>query len=176
MRQDGPDRPRAGAASGLRSPRAAVRAGSSGPARPRAAGGRPDWVGRGLRVSGAVLILVSGAVHLDGWLGEYSGLPVIGPLFLLNACSSLVISVAVAFAGGLSARLRLWLIEPLALLAGWGFAALTLAAFLVSVVHGLFGFQESLQGTPQDIAGIAEILTMIVLGWALARWLWRLRR
>ncbi|MGH3320789.1 MAG: hypothetical protein ACRDN9_11510 [Streptosporangiaceae bacterium] len=131
--------------------------------------GRRDRIGLGLRVSGAGLILVSGVVHFQLWLGVYSALPVIGPLFLLNACSALVLAVTVVSARGLSVTLGRWWIEPLADVAGCGFVALTLAAFLLSATRGLFGFQDSLRGGPQEIAGVAEAFTLIVLGWALTR-------
>lgn len=121
----------------------------------------------------AVFVLVSGGVHLVGWLGPYSVLPVIGPLFLLNACSALLLAIALILARQVATRLRLPLVEPLVLLAAWGFAALTLVAFLVSTTRGLFGFQERLTGAAQEIAGVAEVLTLITTGWALVSWLHR---
>lgn len=126
-----------------------------------------------LHVVSALLILASGAVHLVGWLGDYSVLPVIGPLFLLNACSAVLLALALLGARPLAARSRLWPVEPLILLGAWGFAALTLAAFLVSVTRGLFGFREQLLGTAQVIAGVAEALTLLTTGWALASYLRR---
>lgn len=129
-----------------------------------------------LHALSAVFILVSGGVHLVGWLGPYSVLPVIGPLFLLNACSALLLALAVVLARPVATRWRLWPIEPLVLLGAWGFAALTLAAFLLSTTRGLFGFQERLTGAAQEIAGIAEVLTLLTTGWALASCLHRPRQ
>lgn len=140
----------------------------------REPGTRPGEPRRGnalplLRIGSALLILVSGGVHLVGWLGPYSVLPIIGPLFLLNACSALLLAIALTLAH----RPRWWAIEPLVLLAAWGFAALTLAAFLLSATRGLFGFREALAGTAQSIAGIAEALTLLTTAGALALWLRR---
>lgn len=146
----------------------ALHSNASSPARATASGRTPV-----LHILSAGFVLVSGGVHLVGWLGLYSLLPVIGPLFLLNACSALLLALALILARPVATRLRLRLIEPLVLLAGWGFAALTLAAFLISTTRGLFGFQERLTGTAQLTAGIAEVLTLITTGWALVSWLLR---
>jgi hypothetical protein len=105
----------------------------------------------------AVAILVTGAVHLELWLWHgYRGVPTVGTLFLLNAISAAVIAVGLIWPGG-------WLFE----LAGLGYAATTLAAFFISVYHGLFGFVDTLHGTPQAVAGIAEVAAIVLLAAAL---------
>ena len=107
---------------------------------------------------GAVAVLVTGGVHLELWLWHgYRGIPTVGTLFLLNAISAAVISVALALRGG-------WLFER----AGLGYAATTLAAFFVSVEHGLFGFVDTIHGTPQAVAGIAELAAIVLLAAAFA--------
>lgn len=152
----------------MRERRKALHSNVSSPALANASGRTPA-----LYMLSAGFVLVSGGVHLVGWLGPYSLLPVIGPLFLLNACSALLLALALILVRPVVTRLRLRLIEPLVLLAVWGFAALTLAAFLVSTTRGLFGFQERLTGTAQLIAGVAEVLTLVTTGWALVSWLIR---
>jgi hypothetical protein len=90
------------------------------------------------------------------WHG-YRGIPTVGPLFLLNAISAAVIAVGLLWRGG-------WLLE----LAGLGYAATTLAAFFISVYHGLFGFVDTIHGTPQAVAGIAEASAIVLLATAVA--------
>ena len=67
-----------------------------------------------------------------------------------------VIAVPLALRGGL-------LLE----LAGIGYAACTLGAFLISVYHGLFGFIDTPHGTPQMVSLLAEIAAIVLLGTAL---------
>jgi len=45
----------------------------------------------------------------------------------------------------------------------------TLAAFFVSVYYGLFGFGETLAGTPQLIAALAEATAIALFALSLAR-------
>ncbi len=105
----------------------------------------------------AVAILVTGGVHLELWLWHgYRGIPTVGTLFLLNAISAAVIAIGLVWPGG-------WLFE----LTGLGYAATTLAAFLISVYRGLFGFIDTLHGTPQAVAGISEAAAIVLLAAAL---------
>jgi hypothetical protein len=107
----------------------------------------------------ALAILAAGAVHFKLWLADgYSSISVIGPLFLLNAISALLIAVA------LLALPRALLV----LLAAAGYAASTLVFFAISVTHGLFGFREVLFAPAQEAAGIAEIVALLLLLPALA--------
>lgn len=103
---------------------------------------------RGLAAGGVLLCAV---VHLDLWdVQDFRQLRTIGPLFLLNAVGGLVIGLAILV-------WRHWL----PLLAGAGFAALTLAAFWISVVHGLFGLKEVATGSAQLLAEVAEIVAAV---------------
>jgi hypothetical protein len=83
---------------------------------------------------GGGLLVWSGAIHYHLWSEPdgYRSIATIGPLFLLQSIAGIVIGVGVAVVR------RLW-----AALLGIGFAAATVAGFLVSVTHGLFGFKES---------------------------------
>jgi hypothetical protein len=85
-------------------------------------------------VCGGGLLVWSAAIHYHLWSEPdgYRSIATIGPLFLLQSISGLVIGVVVV------AARRLW-----AALLGIGFVATTVAGFLVSVTHGLFGFKES---------------------------------
>src|SRR5581483_2163577 len=107
----------------------------------------------------AVAIVAAGAVHLKQWLVDgYRSVHVIGPLFLANAVAAFI----------LGALLFLRDATPL-MLAGAGYAAATLAAFVIAVYHGLFGFDAVLHGTAQTLAGAAELAALLLLGAALAQ-------
>jgi asparagine N-glycosylation enzyme membrane subunit Stt3 len=108
-----------------------------------------------LRKVAAAAVLVSVAIH--GWLW-YDGMRdvhVIGPAFLVNVVSGIVIAV-------LLVRWRHWL--PAALAACFGLA--TLGAFTLASTIGLFGTHEKWQGAYVLGAAGAEIVA-IVLGLAL---------
>ena len=107
---------------------------------------------------GALSISVIGAVHLELWAWHgYRNVHIIGPLFLLNAIGAAGLAVLLAVRGGLLAELS-----------GIGFAGSTLAAYLISVHHGLFGFIETPHGTPQHVSLAAEIAAGVLLSAALA--------
>jgi hypothetical protein len=102
-----------------------------GPGRSR----RPaDLVATAAFAVGGLLLVWSAYIHFHLWGGSggYRTIATIGPLFLLQSISGLVIGL------GVIAVRRLW-----AAVVGMGFALATIAGFLVSVVHGLFGFQDS---------------------------------
>lgn len=104
------------------------------------------------RLTGALLVLAIGAIHLYLYFHFFHFIHVIGVLFVLNAAGAAVIGVLLL----VSAR-------PLVVLAGVGFAAATLAFFLVSVYHGLFNYREHLRGGWQEAAGVIELATIVVL-------------
>ena len=90
------------------------------------------WTVTVLAWAGAVLVLLSGLIHLKLY-GSYRGISVIGPLFLAQGIAGILLAVA------LGVFRRLWLV-----LAGAGFCIATAAGLLISVNFGLFGFQDSL--------------------------------
>jgi len=106
------------------------------------------------RLAGAVLLAVTGAIHLDLYLTGYRHIPTIGPLFLLQIIAAFVLAVAVAVLRG-----------PLAAAAGAGFAIATLGGYLLTVWVGLFGFQE-VATTAGLVAGVAEVAAFGVLAYA----------
>jgi hypothetical protein len=69
---------------------------------------------------------------------------------MLNAVSGLLIALLVIC-------WRHWL----SALAAIGFGAATLAAFWISVLHGLFGVHETATGQPQILAEVAEIVAVV---------------
>ena|GEM_PF-1045693 len=101
---------------------------------------------RGLTAAG---VITSAVVHLDLYGAGFSGIPVIGPLFLLNAIAGLALGITVLV-------WRHWI--PALLCAGFG--ALTVAAYWWSVLFGLFGVREVTGGWSVILAEIAEYLAV----------------
>lgn len=87
------------------------------------------------RITGAVLTASMGWIHLRLWIDGYRDIPTIGALFLLNALS----------AGALAAALLAVSTRYVAAVAAVGalFHIGTLAALVLSLTTGLFGFTES---------------------------------
>ena len=115
-------------------------------------------VGRALRITGAVALLVAGLVHLDLYFGGYrdaGSVPSFGRSILFNAIASGMIGAAVA------AR-REWYVR----VAGIVLSAASLAAFAYTHSgHTLFGFQgDGFNPSPQaQIVLVAEIAAIVLL-------------
>ena len=118
-----------------------------------------------MRRLGAITLLIVGAVHLQQYIADdYSVLPTIGPLFLLNAIGAGIVAI------GLLAPIERMLGDRLADLAAGLLTVLALAIAVGSLValfiaesQPLFGFMESGYDTPILIAIVAEALTTILL-------------
>ena len=84
-------------------------------------------------IAGALLLVVTSYIHWHLWdsLG-YRRVPTIGWLFLAQSLTGLVLAAAIIVTR------ELW-----TAILGAGFVASTLAGFLITVTHGLFGFQDS---------------------------------
>jgi hypothetical protein len=97
-----------------------------------------------VRVLAAVLLIFVGADHYYEYsVDHYSALPTIGTLFLLNFVSATVIGlVLLAPLNRIVPRLDTLTVR-LAALSGFGIAATSLAALLISEQTTLFGFMES---------------------------------
>jgi predicted lipoprotein with Yx(FWY)xxD motif len=89
------------------------------------------WIRRRLHGAGALLLAVSASIHLDLYLTGYRSIPTIGWLFLMQVIVAFVLAATVMVT-------RSWL----AAAASAGFALSTLAAYLLAVWIGLFGFRE----------------------------------
>jgi hypothetical protein len=97
-----------------------------------------------LRVLGALLLLFVGADHYYEYsVDDYSVLPTIGTLFLLNFISATAVGlILLAPLERILGRFGRPALE-LAALSGFGIAATSLVALLVSEHTKLFGFMES---------------------------------
>ena len=104
-----------------------------------------------MRYVAAAAVLASVAIHLTLWFQGMRDVPVIGPAFLVNVGSGIVISV-------LLVRWRHWL--PAALAACFGLA--TLMAFTLASTVGLFGEHEQWQGFYVFGAATVELVALVV--------------
>jgi len=113
-----------------------------------------------LPLAGAGLLAAGGWVHWCLYRHGYRYIPTIGPLFMLNALSSLALAVLVAVRRELLVRV-----------AGLLLAGTSLAAFVASRTVGLLSFRErGLQPAPQAPLVLAiEVLALVVLA-ATYRW------
>jgi hypothetical protein len=118
-----------------------------------------------LRLIGVLAILVTGAVHLQQYLGDYHSIPTIGPLFLLNAIGSGVVAV------GLLLPVERWLGERrgeiavgLLALGGVAIGLGALISLYIAETSTLFGFSEGTLETVMWIAIVAEAAAVAVLG------------
>ncbi len=112
-----------------------------------------------VRVVGAGLLAATGAIHLHLYEAGYRTITTIGPLFLLNTV------VGIAGAVALLAAPRRWL--PWVAAGGGLFEAGSLAALVLSLTVGLFGFVET---TRAPFAGTTIIVesagAVVLLGYA----------
>ena len=118
-----------------------------------------------MRRLGAITLLIVGAVHLQQYVGDdYSVLPTIGPLFLLNAIGAGIVASGLLapldrMLGDRQADLAVGLLSVVALAIAVG----SLAALFVAESQPLFGFMEDGYDVPILIAIVAEALTAILL-------------
>jgi hypothetical protein len=117
-----------------------------------------------VRGLGAGLLLFVGADHYYEYsVDHYSSVPTIGTLFLLNFVSAVVIGLALL--APLSRILRGFdrIVVALAALSGFGIAATSLTALLVSEHTKLFGFMESNYRPAIIVAIASEASAAVVL-------------
>jgi hypothetical protein len=118
-----------------------------------------------MRRLGAIALLVVGAVHLQQYIGnDYSVLPTIGPLFLLNAIGAGIVAIGLLapierMLGDRQADLVAGLLAVAALAIAIG----SLVALFIAESQPLFGFMETGYDTPILIAIVSEALTTILL-------------
>jgi hypothetical protein len=117
-----------------------------------------------LIVVGAALAIYSGYIHLYLWGKQpfpYKDIPTIGPLFLLQGIAAILIGLLVA----ISRRL-------FAVFVGAGLMVVSVAALVIDVEVGMFGFKDS-WSVPyakstlyEEIAGaVLLLIAACVLAW-----------
>jgi hypothetical protein len=118
----------------------------------------PHPVARVWRWVAALGVFVSAVVHVLLWVQGYSDIPVVGPLFLLNAIGGIVLSVL----------LVVWK-HWLPLVGGIAFGAATLIAFLLSTTVGFYGVYDTSPEIDALVAGVAEVVAVVASAVALVR-------
>lgn len=114
---------------------------------------RAPWV----RYAAAVFVAAAAAIHLYLWFDFFHRVHIVGALFLANAAVGAVAAATLAATG-----------DVLVLLAGAGYAAATLVAFLVSTRWGLFGYHERFWGHWQEAAAAVELAAVALLALTLS--------
>jgi hypothetical protein len=93
---------------------------------------------------GAASLLVSGIDHIqEYYVNDYSTIPTIGVLFLLNFVAAVVVAVGLIAPIGRIAGRYADAIRAVLAVAGIGIAVLSLGALFVSESSSLFGFTEN---------------------------------
>jgi hypothetical protein len=104
---------------------------------------------------GGLLVIWLSYIHFHLWQDGYRHIATIGPLFLVQSIAGLLVGLLVV------AVRRVW-----TAVVGIGFALATMAGFLISVEHGLFGFKDSWAAPFAGLAFTVEIATAGVLALA----------
>jgi hypothetical protein len=100
----------------------------------------------------AGLLVASGLIHLHLWDIAYRHVATLGPLFLLQAISAIVLAVAV-----LATR------HILAVAAGLALAAGTIVGFILARTVGIFGFKLTFSSGLANTVLIIEIVAVVML-------------
>ena len=125
---------------------------------------RRSIISHASRYLGALAVLATGVAHIEQYaVDNYSTVPTIGTLFLLNFIAAVVIAV------GLTAPIRRLTgrytdaVRAVFALGGIGLAVLSLAALFVSESSGLFGFVEHGYRMAIVVAIVAEAAATVLL-------------
>jgi hypothetical protein len=125
---------------------------------------RSDRTRAAVRLLGATLLLFVGADHYYEYAArDYSVIPTIGTLFLLNFVSAVIVGLVLLAPLERLSRRRGMRVEALLAASGAAIAATSLLALLVSEQTKLFGFMEQ-NYRPEILVAIAtEAAAMLVL-------------
>jgi hypothetical protein len=100
----------------------------------------------------ADLIAAAAAIHLYIWFDFFHWVHVVRALFLLNAAAGALIALALAASNAVPV-----------LLIGVGYAATTVASFVISTQWGLFGYHERFWGRWQSAPAAIEFAAIRLL-------------
>lgn len=113
---------------------------------------------------GAFALLATGADHLDEYAAnQFSTVPTIGTLFLLNFLSATLVGVALLLPLGRIARRFAAPMRVLLALSGIGIAASSLIGLWISESSSLFGFTDYGFRPTITVAIVAESLAIAAL-------------
>ena len=105
--------------------------------------GRRSIIAHASRYLGALAVLATGVAHIEQYsVDNYSTVPTIGTLFLLNFIGAIVIAVALVVPLRRIAGRYTDAVRAVIAVGGIGLGVLSLVALFVSETSGLFGFAE----------------------------------
>jgi hypothetical protein len=130
----------------------------------RPAAQRRSIVARSALYLGAVAVVATGVIHIQQYsAADYSTIPTIGTLFLLNFIAAVVIGLGLIAPYGRIAGRYADAIRAAWAVAGIGFAVLSLIALFVSESSSLFNFHENGYRTPIVLTIVAEAAAVVLL-------------
>jgi hypothetical protein len=122
---------------------------------------------------GAASLVVSGIDHIQQYyVNDYSTIPTIGVLFLLNFVAAVVVAVGLIAPIGRVAGRYAGAIRAVLAVAGIGIAVLSLGALFVSESSSLFGFVENgyrraiVVAIASEVAAALFLSIYLVASWA----------
>lgn len=119
------------------------------------------WTSRYL---GAVAVLATGVTHIEQYaVDNYSTVPTIGTLFLLNFIGAVVIAVGLVLPLAHIAGRYAKAVRALIAVGGIALGVLSLAGLFVSETAGLFGFVEHGYRMAIVVAIVAEAAAVVFL-------------
>ncbi len=118
---------------------------------------------------GALAVLVTGADHLEEYTAnQFSTVPTIGTLFLLNFVAATVVGIGLLLPLGLLTRRFADPLRALLALSGIGIAAASLVSLWISESASLFGFTDHGYRPAIVVAIAAEAVAVVALSAYLA--------
>jgi len=113
---------------------------------------------------GAASLVVSGIDHIQQYyVNDYRTIPTIGPLFLLNFVTAVVVAIGLIAPIGRIAGRYADAIRAVLAVAGIGIAVVSLGALFVSESSGLFGFTENGYREAIVVAIASEVAAAVFL-------------
>jgi hypothetical protein len=117
-----------------------------------------------VRYLGALAVLATGVAHIEQYaVDNYSTVPTIGTLFLLNFVGAVVIAIGLIVPLQRVAGRYADAVRALIAVAGIALSVLSLAALFVSESSGLFGFVEHGYRMAIVVAIVAEVAATVFL-------------
>jgi hypothetical protein len=121
-------------------------------------------IARTLRYIGAFAVLATGVAHIEQYtVDNYSTVPTIGTLFLLNFVGAVVIAIGLIVPLRRVAGRYTDAVRALIAVGGIGLSVLSLVALFVSESSGLFGFVEHGYRMAIVVAIVAEVAATVLL-------------
>ena len=128
------------------------------------AAGRRSIITHALLYLGALAVLATGVDHFEQYIVDnYSTVPTIGTLFLLNFIGAIVIAVGLVAPLGRVAGRYSDAIRAVMAIGGIGLGVLSLAGLFISESSGLFGFVEHGYRMAIVVAIVVEVAAVVFL-------------